>query len=84
MAKSAMERRQSMTRKDAIVDMLKILNGLPPYDDGGNYCRGDGYFARSIVETYGRNGQTLKDLEREVGWDAIKERWESLRRSFLG
>jgi hypothetical protein len=69
-----------MNKRKAIDD-LKMLEGLPPYDDGGNICRGDGHFARSLEKKY---HMTLEQLRREVGFDRIKKDWENHRNLFMG
>ena len=74
-------RRAGMDRRELIIDDLKMLQGLPPHDGGGNHCRGDGYFARSLEKEYGK---TVGELEREVGWAGIVNQWEAARRLFLG
>ena len=35
-----------------LLDALKKLNGLPPYDTPSNLCRNDGYFAQSIRNNF--------------------------------
>lgn len=40
------------SRKEAARDKLRKLYGYPPYDGPSNICRGDGYFAQSIVRDY--------------------------------
>lgn len=41
-----------MDRMTKCVDMLKKLKGLPPYDKGSNYVRGDSFFAKSIRDEF--------------------------------
>jgi len=36
-----------------LIDDLKKLAGLPPYDEPSNLVRGDGYFAASLERKYG-------------------------------
>ena len=66
----------SYGQKQAAVDKLKKFHGLPPYDDGGNIVRGDGYFARSLERKYGMG---LDDLERISGFDEVMKNWKALR-----
>lgn len=54
-------------RKERIKDMLKTLNGLPPYDSWSNICYADGYFSSSIP---GREGDKEYDTAME---ELIKE-----------
>lgn len=70
-----------MSRRERILDDLKKLYGLPPYDSGGNICRGDGYFARSLEEKYGK---PLKELREEVNWAQVVDAWEGHRTLFMG
>lgn len=35
-----------------LLNVLKKLNGLPPYDTPSNLCRNDGYFAQSIRNNF--------------------------------
>lgn len=58
-----------------IVDKLKMLDGLPPHDGGGNFCRGDGYFANSIIRDY---GMSLSELRKAVGYGKIEKRIRAL------
>ena len=81
MGKYFEEKNPSASRRDKIVDDLKMLRGLPPYDTGSNICRGDGYFARSLEKKYGK---TIEELAREVNFGAISARWEAARRLFAG
>ncbi len=57
---------------------LKMLNGLPPYNDGANICLGDGYFANSIPHY----GMTTKELEIACGFDKIYEEWKRMTADF--
>ena len=66
--------------KEAVIKDLKMLDGLPPYDEASNICRGDGYFAKSIEKKY---GATLQELSKMVGYGAVKNKWETLRRQML-
>lgn len=40
--------------KDCLDD-VKRLQGIFPYDDGGNICRGDGYFYQSLKSKYSKD-----------------------------
>lgn len=51
--------------KERALDMLRMLHGDPPHNGGGNFCRGDGYFAASIVRQF---GMSVSDLELETGY----------------
>lgn len=42
-------------------DDLKRLDGKPPYDDPGNPCRNDAYFAKAMEAEYGK---PLKELRK--------------------
>lgn len=66
--------------KQKAIDDLKMLEGLPPYDGGSNHCRGDGYFARSLEQKY---GMSLEALQKEVGFDKIRQEWQNQRQKFL-
>lgn len=48
-------------RKNA-QDDLNRLDGKPPYDDPGNPCRGDGYFALSIEKKWGMSISQVRRL----------------------
>ncbi len=48
---------------EALKDDLAKLAGDPPYDVGGNICRGDVYFAVSLEEKY---GHPLDELRKFV------------------
>lgn len=65
-------------KKTRAIDQLKKLDGTPPYDDGGDLCRGDGYFAKSIVAEF---GMSLEELARESGYLAIWSRTQDYRRA---
>jgi len=54
-----------------IIDKLKMLDGLPPHNDGGNFCRGDGYFANSIERDF---RMPLSELRKVTGYDKISKR----------
>lgn len=62
-----------------VIDDLKKLNGLPPYD-GFNPCAGDGYFAMSIQKEH---GMTIAELEEAVGFTKLVADWERLRAGFV-
>jgi hypothetical protein len=51
--------------KDKALDELRMLKGDAPHNGGGNICRGDGYFANSLVRKY---GMSISELERAVGY----------------
>ena len=38
-----------------LVDDLKMLRGLPPYDDSSNLCLNDSYFSASIDREFGED-----------------------------
>lgn len=65
--------------KSEIIDAIKKLDGLPPYD-GFNVCQGDGWYAKSIEEKYGHSITVLKEL---VGYKDVVAKWEQLRQQFL-
>ena len=56
-------------KKERIKDMLKILNGLPPYNEGGNVCYGDGYYYKSIGAKEGNKeyDTAMEELIEEFG-----------------
>jgi len=62
-------------QKAEIIDKLKMLDGFPPHNEGGNFLMGDGYFANSIERKY---GMPLSQLQKEVGYDKIAKRINSL------
>lgn len=65
--------------KNAIIDSLKQLEGLPPYD-GFNSSKGDNYFAKSIELKYGYPISILQEL---VNFKSIKKDWEKTRENFI-
>ena len=71
--------RFTATKHQEIVDELKKLNGLPPYDGPSNYVRGDGYFAASLEAKY---GASIAELEQAVGFDELRRHWEQTGRDF--
>jgi hypothetical protein len=71
--------KMALNKEKAIKD-LKMFEGLPPYDDGGNICRGDGYFAKDIERRY---GMTIEQLWKETGFDKIYKKWQTLRKQML-
>lgn len=64
-------------------DELKMLMGLPPYNNWSNICYGDGYFAQSLVQKYGMSIQELKqetkmlrdEAEFRRAQDEAAEKW---------
>lgn len=80
MSKSYEERQKYMSRRDRIIDDLKMFHGLPPYDEFGNHCRGDGYFVRAIEKKYRSSLQALQD---EVNWKQISADWQRARDNFM-
>lgn len=56
---------------DGFVDLKKFF-GDPPYDDGGNFCRGDGIFANSLIEKY---KMSLSELAKFTGYDKKKAKY---------
>lgn len=58
-----------------VVDDLKKLNGIPPYD-GFNPCHNDGWFAKSLVKKYGVD---ISVLEKAVGFSKIRNAWDAKR-----
>lgn len=80
MSNSRQEKHRFMSRRDKIIDDLKVFHGLPPYDDGGNMCRHDGYFARSMEKKYRSSLQALQD---EVNWKQISADWQRARDNFM-
>jgi hypothetical protein len=73
-----MIRELTKNQKKKALKMLKMLNGLPPYDDGGNICRGDGYFANSIPHY----GMTTEELSKACGFDKVYEEWKTIKKAF--
>ena len=71
--------KKRINKRQAIKD-LKILNGMPPYDDAGSFCRGDGYFAKSLVKKY---GVPIDQLEKLVGFDEVRDKWHNLRSQMI-
>lgn len=49
---------------DEATQALKKLYGHRPYHTGSNTCRGDSYFAASLVREYGRS---IAELETITG-----------------
>ena len=55
-----------MTRRNIKDDVAKFL-GHPPYDDGSNIVRGDGYFSNDCRNRYGLKWiQAIADAKRDV------------------
>lgn len=54
------------------LDDLKILRGLPPYDNWSNICAHDGYFARSLVSKY---GMSIAELEKATDLNKRLKKW---------
>lgn len=52
------------------IDKLKMLHGLPPHD-GFSIVRGDGYFAKSIVQRF---GMSIAELEKVSGFTKVRKR----------
>lgn len=65
----------SVKQRAEIIDKLKMLDGLPPHNGGGNFCRGDGYFANSIVRQY---GMSITELTKATGYDKIAKKIQAL------
>lgn len=68
-----------MTKKERILDDLKKLSGIPPYDDFSNIVMGDGYFAKSLERKY--HG-TIDELIAKTGFADIQNRWNETRKNF--
>ncbi len=62
-------------KKEAFTE-LSMLNGLPPYDDGGNHCRDDGYFAASLKRKYNMD---LDDLADHCGFNVKAQLYKRLK-----
>lgn len=52
-------------RIEKLVNKLKILNGLPPYDKFSNISYGDPYFSKSINSEYTK--EEIKYAKRLMG-----------------
>lgn len=68
-----------MNIQKAIED-LKMLDGLPPYDGGGNICKGDGYFAKSLEKKY---HMSVEQLRKVTEYDKIYDEWEKMKSNFV-
>ena len=68
----------NMSKKNKIKNMLKILNGLPPYNTGSNICYGDGYYSRSIPGHEGNKeyDTAMDELIEEFGEITTWKRFE--------
>ncbi len=65
--------------KEAAEDLRK-LEGLPPYDGGGNICRNDGYFANDIERRW---GMPIHELRKVTGITLEERRWRNARHKHL-
>lgn len=45
---------------------IQVLEGMPPYDTGSNYCRGDGYFAKDLRRRIKKAGKDFDTLRKEA------------------
>jgi len=69
---------------DEALDALKKFVGLPPYDEGTNIVRGDGYFYNSIMRDFcDPYDITFDELKRLTGFSALSHRWEIQRKAFM-
>jgi len=59
-----------------LMDELKMLKGLPPYDDWSNICYGDGYFWKSIQNKY--TEKQIAEAEKELGIKKPKQKGENM------
>ena len=73
-------RKLSTKQKKEAIKSLKMLDGLPPYDDGGNICMGDGIFAKSIEQDF---NMSLSDLRIASGYIEVEREWKRMRNAFL-
>ena len=66
--------------QNKVIDELKMFYGYPPYDDGGNIVRGDGYFVRDLLMRHG--AESLEALEKRVDFARFHRAWEDAKRRF--
>lgn len=70
----------NVSRKNKIKDMLKTLNGLPPYDSCSNICYLDGYYSQSIPGKPGNKEydvameELIKEFGPEKNWDRFMDK----------
>lgn len=76
------EERETVDGIDIVkaVDDLKRYTGLPPYDDGSNIVRGDGFYAKSLESRY---GMSIADLSEVTGFTDVRNQWLEAREQFL-
>ena len=58
-----------MTKKERLVDDMKMLCGIPPHDSGSNICQGDGYFGKDLRKKI----KNSKWSEDEIYKQAVEE-----------
>jgi len=63
----------------AVLDDLKKLNGLPPYN-GFNPCAYDGYFAAALVKKY---NLSINELAKAVNFEKVLKDWKRAQDAFL-
>ena len=73
--KRARIERISMVDDKSFSNDWKKYVGMPPYDDGGNPCLGDGFYIASMVKKYGISFDDMVAKARVLG---LKETWDPM------
>lgn len=59
-----------ISRRERLIDEMQMLYGIPPYDDGGNIVKGDGYFAKGLrkrINNFKYNWDEILEQAKDKG-----------------
>ncbi|MCK5615307.1 hypothetical protein KAR91_76290 [Candidatus Pacearchaeota archaeon] len=67
-----------MTRKEKLIDDMKILCGIPPHDVESNFCQGDGYFSRDLKKRIKYSNWSWDDIHKLAVEEGrkVKPQWD--------